>query len=150
MFALAGVGAFFMGLKMENAPLIFVSIFARLTAVAANASVWVITPELYTTELRATGHSVANCFARIGAFLSPYLVENRSIRHVVIGLVLALMNFVGVCAALCLPETLGIQAFALLSFDVITCIISFFALFVGKDMDTVRQLSPSIVILLII
>jgi MFS transporter, putative metabolite:H+ symporter len=107
MFALAGLGVFCMGIRMTDGPLICISIFARLTAVAANSSVWVITPELYTTELRATGHSVANCFARVGAFLSPFLVENRSVSHMVIGLVLALMNFVGVCAALCLPETLG-------------------------------------------
>ena len=106
MFLGAAIGVFFMGISMPDGALIMVSIFARLTAVGANSAVWVITPELYNTELRATGHSVANCFARIGAFLSPYVVESHII-NVMVGLVLALMNIVGFCVACMLPETLG-------------------------------------------
>mmetsp|Transcript_1195 Transcript_1195/g.1945 ORF Transcript_1195/g.1945 Transcript_1195/m.1945 type:complete len:485 (+) Transcript_1195:25-1479(+) len=106
-FCLAGIGIFCMGISMPFAPLVVVSVFARMTAVAANSAVWVSTPELFSTELRATGHSVANCMARIGAFLSPYVAESTSISHFVIGVIFAIINFIGMIAVYFLPETKG-------------------------------------------
>ena len=35
---------------------------------------WVSTAEIYTTEVRTTGHASANAMGRTGAFFSPYLV----------------------------------------------------------------------------
>ena len=64
-------------------------------------------PELFPTKLRASGHAVANCFARIGAFFSPFLAEKRSVPMLVIGLTLGIVNGVAAAAALFLPETAG-------------------------------------------
>lgn len=66
------------------------------------------TPELYPTETRATGHAVCNSAARIGGFLTPFLVvSDVSIAGVAV--ILGLLNcFAGVMASL-LPETAGTE-----------------------------------------
>lgn len=56
----------FMGfVSVEVLP--FISMIARMGAMGSSCATWVATSELYPTEMRATGHSVASALARIGA-----------------------------------------------------------------------------------
>ena len=55
-----------------------------------------------------TGHAVANSFGRIGAFISPYVVTERSTPIHLVGLSMLLMHLVAAFAAWQLPETTGI------------------------------------------
>ena len=59
--------------------------------------------------MRATGHSVCNSLARIGAFMSPYFVYS-SYSLATIGTTLALVNFIAAATAyFLLTETLGLK-----------------------------------------
>mmetsp|Transcript_24551 Transcript_24551/g.36146 ORF Transcript_24551/g.36146 Transcript_24551/m.36146 type:complete len:495 (-) Transcript_24551:206-1690(-) len=107
LYAGAGVAILLMGMNLPSLTLSVVAVFARFTIMGANSATWVATPEMFPTKLRASGHAVANCMARIGAFFSPFLVESRSLTSVVVGCVLALVNFVAVVASFFLPETAG-------------------------------------------
>lgn len=78
----------------------------RMFAMAATCVTWVSTAEVLTTDIRSTGHSVANALAKIGAFFCPYLVEGDT-KLWKIGLS---MFFVHTFTAFCiskLPETKG-------------------------------------------
>lgn len=79
---------------------------ARACAMAGAAATWVATPELYPTEIRATGHSVCNAVARIGALISPFVVMS-SLSIQTIGGVLCATNAIAVLAARLTPETVG-------------------------------------------
>lgn len=98
-----------MGAKMSDHGLLIVSLLARLCAVAANCAVWVSTPELYPTEIRASAHSAANCMARVGAFLSPFVAESQHLSFLGIGLIVGAVNLFGAGAAYFLPETAGLS-----------------------------------------
>lgn len=65
----------------------------------------VATPELYPTHTRATAHAIANSISHFGGFLVPYLIDSATIPAT--GVVLAIMNFVGMFSVFFLPETLG-------------------------------------------
>jgi MFS family permease len=105
MFLCAGVGVALMGISMPFSAMVAVSLFARLAEVAVVSAVWVATPELFPTEHRITGHSVASCMIRIGAFCVPYLVESTRVSKFAIGIVLGSVNFLGFVATSFLPET---------------------------------------------
>jgi sugar phosphate permease len=57
-------------------------------------------------EIRTTGHSSANAVARLGAFVSPYLVK-PSTSFQVVGTVMLLISFVTAFSVSKLPETKG-------------------------------------------
>jgi hypothetical protein len=82
------------------------SFFARGSIQGASAATWVAIPELYPTNLRATGHSIATIVARIGAFASPYIV-NSSVSISMLGLLFAVVNLISCLAVMLLPETAG-------------------------------------------
>jgi MFS family permease len=105
MFLCAGVGVALMGISMPFSAMMAVSLFARLAEVSVVSAVWVATPELFPTEHRITGHSVASCMIRIGAFCVPYLVQSTRVSRFTIGMVLGSVNFVGFVASSFLPET---------------------------------------------
>lgn len=105
MFICAGIGVALMGISMPFAAMMVVSLFARLAEVAVVSAVWVATPELFPTEHRITGHSVASCMIRIGAFCVPYLVQSSQVQKSIIGIVLGCVNFIGFIAVSFLPET---------------------------------------------
>lgn len=84
------------------------SFLARGSLMAASSATWVAAPELYPTNLRATGHSLANTMARLGAFASPYFVDSE-ISIFTVALIFAIMNLCSCCAVLILPETAGIS-----------------------------------------
>ena len=77
---------------------------------ACSCAIWVSTPELYPTEIRASGHAAANCMARIGAFFSPYAAESQHLSRLGIGIIIGVLNIFGVFAAYFLPETAGLPS----------------------------------------
>lgn len=107
MYIGAGLGMMFMSLSLPLSSLVAVSLCARMASYSGNCATWVHTPELYNTRMRATGHSLANAMARIGAFFSPFLVESNRISLPGIGGVLLVVNLVTAACAVLLPETTG-------------------------------------------
>jgi putative MFS transporter len=107
-FMCAAVGSFLLSLNVSELHLLFISMLARMSIIGANSSVVTGTPELFQTKYRATGHAVVSCAARLGSFMSPYVVEARVLSNTTIGVTIAVVNLVGMCAAFCLPETKGL------------------------------------------
>jgi MFS family permease len=107
-FLCAAAGSFLLSLDVSEVQLLLISMLARMSIIGANSSVATGTPELFQTKYRATGHAVVNCAARLGSFLSPYLVEARTLSNTTVGVTIAVVNLVGMCAAFCLPETKGL------------------------------------------
>jgi MFS family permease len=97
--------------SQEDAPrshLIVFSFLARMFLMSANCATWISTAEIYTTDIRTTGHSAANAVTRLAASLSPYLLTNAT-PYPVIG---AVMFAISLCTATCvweLPETKGLN-----------------------------------------
>jgi len=79
---------------------------ARAFEMAGTCVTWVATAELLTTEVRGTGHSTANAIARIGSFLSPFLVEGNAPLFKV-GVVMLVVHAATVLCVFQLPETKG-------------------------------------------
>jgi hypothetical protein len=65
---------------------------------------WVSTAEMFTTEIRTTGHSTANAVARIGGFVAPFCVQSSP--HTLI-VTMAVTGIVAGIALAGLPETNG-------------------------------------------
>ena len=62
------------------------------------------TPEVFPTNLRASGHSLCNVCARFSAFCSPYVIFS-SLSYESIGIILCVANLCAAMAASILPET---------------------------------------------
>lgn len=62
------------------------------------------TPELFATELRATGHSSCTAVSKLCSFFAPYLVSS-ALAPLGIGLVLGVLNLLAAATAQLLPET---------------------------------------------
>ena len=73
---------------------------------ASSCVTWVVTPELYKTEARATAHSFLNCIARFGAGASPFFVVSK-LGTLSVAIVLGIINAVAAFAAYQLRETMG-------------------------------------------
>jgi MFS family permease len=58
--------------------LIALSFFTRMAMMAAFCTTWVSTSELFSTKIRATGHGVSNAMARLGGFVCPYIISERT------------------------------------------------------------------------
>jgi MFS family permease len=84
-----------------------ISLVCRISILAACGMTWVATPELYPTSMRAVGHSLCTALSRIGAMVSPYVIQNRLIAEKEIGMILCVVNLLSVGAIAFLPETLG-------------------------------------------
>ena len=124
LYLVSGVSVACMGLRLSAAEMIFVSTLARLSVFSASSVTWVATSELYSTNIRGTGHSVCSAMARIGALFSPYLVES-SLSNSFVGGQLFLINIVAAVSSSLLPETKGEMAifncFILASLTVLLC-----------------------------
>jgi hypothetical protein len=68
-----------------------------------------VTPEVLPTRIRATGHAFCCTMSRVGAFLTPFFVENSAYSLCVVGIVLGVLNIVAACCSFCLPETKGLS-----------------------------------------
>lgn len=86
--------------------LITLAFLSRLFVYSGSSIVWITTAELLPTRIRATGHSVANAFARIGAFLAPIAVSPKE-SPVRIGTTMFVVSLVVVVCTRLLPETSG-------------------------------------------
>ena len=104
LYGIAGVFFFLIGISGSGLWISSVSVAARIFSMAATSVTMVVTPELFPTRLRATGHAVCSCFSRIGGFAAPFIV-NSKLSVYVIAFVLALGNSVAAGSSFCLPET---------------------------------------------
>lgn len=103
----AGIGATLLGwagwLHRDSFAIGFGS-FAISCIFAASSATWIITPELYPTEIRSTAHASANSLGRIGAFFASYYVDS-SFDLLLVGIGLGLLSTIAAAVASCLPET---------------------------------------------
>lgn len=84
--------------------LLTAAFIARSAVMAASNATWVITPELYPTKIRATGHSFCNSMARITAFFVPFLVDSTASNEQIC-LALGFVTILASIASSTLPET---------------------------------------------
>lgn len=110
-YGICGISVLILGIKMPIGITTTVGILSRCSVMAASCATWVATPELFPTELRATGHSVASSVGRIGAFSVPFLVSS-SAPIFSVGLTLAVASAVATVACLFMPETMGMECVA--------------------------------------
>eukprot|EP00038_Savillea_parva_P013164 m.209298 g.209298 ORF g.209298 m.209298 type:complete len:608 (-) comp24538_c0_seq1:107-1930(-) len=57
---------------LSPAAIITLSMLARGAIFIGSSATWVVTPELFPTQVRGTGHSWCNAFARIGGMATPF------------------------------------------------------------------------------
>ncbi len=100
----------------SRSTLIILAFIMRACEMFESSSVWVITVEIFSTDIRSTGHGATNAMARFGGFLSPYVVASYwSYRQ--IGITMLLFHlFIAFCASQ-LPETKGVQLGKVLKSD---------------------------------
>jgi hypothetical protein len=79
---------------------------ARASIMAASSVTWIVTPELYPTHARVTGHTAANAVARLGGMISPF-VGNMPAPIWLIGGIYATSNLILSMSSCALPETTG-------------------------------------------
>eukprot|EP00557_Chaetoceros_sp_GSL56_P009845 CAMPEP_0176481196 /NCGR_PEP_ID=MMETSP0200_2-20121128/2689_1 /TAXON_ID=947934 /ORGANISM="Chaetoceros sp., Strain GSL56" /LENGTH=504 /DNA_ID=CAMNT_0017877381 /DNA_START=238 /DNA_END=1752 /DNA_ORIENTATION=- len=84
------------------------SFMSRIFEMIASCTLWISTAEIYTTEIRSTGHSATNAVARIGGFISPYLVSGNA-SFQLIGSIFFAVHIGAAFCALQLPETKGVE-----------------------------------------
>lgn len=84
---------------------IFLAFSSRVFEMMISSTVWIITPELLSTEVRTSGHGIASAIARIGGCLSPYVVTGEPLT--VVGFVMLSIHLMTALIASRLPETKG-------------------------------------------
>ena len=104
----ACVGVLFMGIGSSAGVVFTFGLFARAGIMAASCATWVMTPELFGTDVRATAHSSSNVIARLGALASPYVVDS-DLPIPVIGVILSVFCGIAALAVVMLPETNNIN-----------------------------------------
>lgn len=82
------------------------ALMARCFELGANCVLWVTISEVLATEIRATGHSVASAFTRIGAVMVSYIIEYDTTLHQIAYIFMFMHALEVFCCAL-LPETRG-------------------------------------------
>ena len=88
--------------------LIGLSFVSRICEMSGSCTLWVLTAEMFSTDIRSTGHSATNAMARIGGFASPYLVSGNVSFRLIAACMLILHAFTAFCAWK-LPETMGME-----------------------------------------
>jgi hypothetical protein len=92
--------------QVKRRHLIFFAFLARLFIMAATSATWLHTSELLPTEIRTTGHGLANASGRVGGLLSPFIItQSSSLR--LIGVVIFAVSIMASLCSYCLPETAG-------------------------------------------
>jgi len=81
--------------------MVLFAMLARLCATTSGNLTWLVTPEAYSTQVRATGHSWANMMARFGAVVTTYWASYRDTTIVFVGY--SLVAVAGAIAAFLLP-----------------------------------------------
>lgn len=90
----------------QRGHLIVLAFLSRMFIMAATSVTWLHTAELLPTEIRATGHGLANTLGRIGGITCPYIIS-RDTPLRTIGLVMFLVGFTTSMFVKALPETTG-------------------------------------------
>ena len=86
--------------------LILMGFLSRLFFMGGSCTTWVSTAEIMPTEIRTTGHSWSNAFARLAGAASPYLItEHRP--YIFCGVVIMIISLATALASSRLPETKG-------------------------------------------
>lgn len=102
----AALGVLLIGAGLPATGVVIVSMFGRAAIMSASNATWVMTPELYNTELRTVGHAAAVGLSKLGAFCAPYaVVSDLSIFS--LGCIFATVNLCAAIAVCFLPETSG-------------------------------------------
>ena len=92
--------------KYYRYSLIGLAFIARMAMMGASCTTWISTSEMLTTDIRSTGHGAANAMARLGGFVSPYLITEGNSLGIIGALVLVISLVTAECAKR-LPETAG-------------------------------------------
>ena len=108
IYLAAAVSITFIIASTSKYVLLTAAFFARSAIMGASNATWVITPELYPTKIRATGHSICNSMARITAFFVPFLVDSTATNQQIC-VVLAIVSIIATIASSTLPETKNIK-----------------------------------------
>lgn len=117
-YRIGGMATFFMGIysvlrytangrtQFDRNALIGLAFIARMAMMGATCTTWVSTSEMLSTDIRSTGHGVANAMGRLGGFVSPYFItEGNSLA--LIGVIVLFFSFITAECANRLPETAG-------------------------------------------
>jgi len=94
----------FSAFDMNRALLVVVAFICRVCEMAGSCVTWISTAEILPTEIRSTGHSAANAFARIGGFCAPFLIDG-DISLIKIGVLMLIIHLTTAFCAYKLPET---------------------------------------------
>jgi hypothetical protein len=86
--------------------LIGLAFIARMAMMGATSTTWVSTSEILTTDIRSTGHGSANAMARLGGFISPYIITQGN-SLLLIGIIVSIVSLFTAEFASRLPETTG-------------------------------------------
>jgi len=109
-YVLGGFAVFAMSilawLNVSKAGMVTTAFAARLLFMGSTCTTWVMTAELFTTDVRTTGHAASNAVARLAGAVSPFLVA-ESTPFVVIGSFLLAVSLGTAYACYNLPETAG-------------------------------------------
>lgn len=108
-YALGGISVFLMCVFVGNfsrSALVSIAFLARICEMVSSTTVWVQTAEIFPTEIRSTGHSATNAVARIGGFVSPYLVAGTT-PLLVVGVIFLIVHMIAAFCSSRLPETRG-------------------------------------------
>lgn len=113
-YFLAAIGVVLLGIVSVATPdggtrnglIFFFAYLGRTSIMAASTVTWVITPELYPTDVRTLGHAVGNALSKVGAFLVSYMIFSP-ISNMACAVLLAIFNIVAVLFTSRLPETKG-------------------------------------------
>eukprot|EP00543_Licmophora_paradoxa_P004484 CAMPEP_0202446786 /NCGR_PEP_ID=MMETSP1360-20130828/5359_1 /ASSEMBLY_ACC=CAM_ASM_000848 /TAXON_ID=515479 /ORGANISM="Licmophora paradoxa, Strain CCMP2313" /LENGTH=535 /DNA_ID=CAMNT_0049063473 /DNA_START=124 /DNA_END=1731 /DNA_ORIENTATION=- len=78
---------------------------ARMLIMSGYCVIWLGTAEIFTTNVRATGHSTANALGKMGGVIAPYVVEDLATNT--IGWIMLTVAVITAIVVLQLPETRG-------------------------------------------
>lgn len=89
--------------------LILFSFLARMFVFVGSSITWIWTAELLCSELRTTGHALANAAGRVGGFFAPYIVvvSPRTSITTIGAIMASICGFIVTCSRF-LPETHGL------------------------------------------
>jgi MFS family permease len=106
-YATASVTVLLVGLLNGKTAPMLVGFICRMSLFAGSCTTWVHLSELYNTRNRATAHGVANVVARVGALLSPYIVDS-DVSLETVGIIMSVFTALAALAVTMLPETVGV------------------------------------------
>lgn len=106
-FAACGVCVVAMAVTPHHSTLnLLIGLCARMSMMISSCVAWVQTPELFKTEHRARGHTMAVAASRVGSFIVPYFI-NSATNELTSALILGGVLLLAASSVLFLPETKG-------------------------------------------